>query len=471
MRALELLVAVLFVLASVAWFFGMFRKRPVSVVVPLLLIAAGFAQIAVEDSRWQLIPLYGLAIILIFVAAFHLLARALGREPKKNTLVQVLAVVARVLYVPVFLAALALPALLPVPELRQPNGNFPTGTYELRPDVPGADSTMLRFWYPAASGSAEVPAENPLLLAPGTHAAAYGLLTNAPPFAFGHLRLARASSLELVAVSEVAPRYPLVLLVADAYETPIHYVELAEQLASEGYVVAGLFLPDHSLVLPYEDARPVLRELPDQPAETGFLADSVAIPRLPVGLSDEPRETSVEALSATINAVVENRLRLGLLDGRIDTSFVGLVGAGVGAALTEQAVARTSIDGGLVVVPGPVGGAPEVSGNAMQLLGLCSSAASCSNLPESAYGLQLSGGELVPSSISRIAPVLFRLEAGEVLSPEVSHDRNIAVAAAYLTAFFDRYVRGDDPFLLRGARARYPDAVFTAPGTRAAEDP
>jgi Chlorophyllase enzyme len=127
-----------------------FGVRPRRGIVALLLTAALFAQLQLEGYRWQMIPLYALALGLAVGDVFFLDRRFHWSRRVARGIFGTLGVV----------AAGALPVLLPVPQLPAPSGPEPMGTVTIslidreRDELYGPPRRnprefVAQVWYPA----------------------------------------------------------------------------------------------------------------------------------------------------------------------------------------------------------------------------------------------------------------------------------------------------------------------------------
>ena len=216
-----------------------------------VLASAAVAQVLLTGWRWQLVPAAAAAGPIVLV----LLARVAGRRPRLDMAAAVLATTGAVL-------ALALSWALPVRVMPIPDGPHAVGTTtfvvrdEARaerygPEPGGPRELVVQVWYPAAPDAPVVRA--PLV----PQAAAFVELGAAelglPRFALGHLPLIRGNATEDAAV--LPGRAPVVLLAHGWTGFRTVQSDLAERLASEGYVVAAADHRYGALVTTFPDGR------------------------------------------------------------------------------------------------------------------------------------------------------------------------------------------------------------------------
>lgn len=320
---------------SRTWIMPSARRRalrsPAIVLTATLLIAAVLAQNLLEGLRWQLVPVTGSALLLAALLGL----RTLGlRVPLVRTVASVTAVA-------VLLSA-ALGWVLPVRVLTAPSGPHAVGTTTIvlrdegRPErygpTPGAPrEVVLQLWYPAEPDAAAV-ADRAVLMPEARAFAELGAAElGLPPFALGHLSQVRGHAASDVAALSGGP-LPLVVLSHGWTGFRVIQADLAEQLASVGYVVAA---PDHTfgaLVTTFPDGRAVAFD-PEALPEWESVPDDVYVERS-------------RALVATFAADLGLVLRaLALappapLDGRIDAARLAMIGhsTGGGAAVAACAI-------------------------------------------------------------------------------------------------------------------------------------
>src|SRR5689334_13640819 len=164
--------------------------------------------------------------------------------------------------------------------LPAPTGPFPVG----RVACDWADGTkreiLVWIWYPCAEGGAiddYVPAN---LRAPKTGGGLLRLLTRDPSIVHGH-------SHRGAALSPRQASYPVVLLRGGASAGVLNYSTIAEDLASHGYVVAGIDAPYRTSVVVFPDGRVVRRTDENNPElYSGAAFDRLATRLLAAWTSD-----------------------------------------------------------------------------------------------------------------------------------------------------------------------------------------
>jgi len=139
--------------ASVASLRGVGSGGPSPRALPLVIVAALAAHLALEGPRWNLTGVYA-------VAALVVLADVLGGRARGRASGPVRRAGAAGLGLAGLFVALAPALLLPVPHLPAPTGPFPVGTdaieYRL-PQQQGGTRVRARIWYPATEAARGAP--------------------------------------------------------------------------------------------------------------------------------------------------------------------------------------------------------------------------------------------------------------------------------------------------------------------------
>lgn len=302
-------------------------RAPGAVVGLLVLAGAAAAQLALAGWRWQLTPTAVTALLLALVLG----VRASGRPALLAGTTATLALAGAV-------ASLALSWVLPVRVMPAPDGPHAVGTTTVvvrdedrqeryGPAPGGARELVVQLWYPAAVGSPRAP--GPLI--PG--AAAFVDLGAAelglPTFALGHLGLVRGSATS--DVEALAAPLPVVLLSHGWTGFRTIQADLAEQLASEGWIVAAADHRYGALVTTFPDGRADLFD-PAALPEYGTVPDA----------DYERRSRALVATFADDLALVVQMLAADpppVLAGRIDLDTLGMVGHSTGGGAAVAACA------------------------------------------------------------------------------------------------------------------------------------
>src|SRR3982074_116724 len=354
--------------------------------------------------------------------------------------------------------------------LPTPTGPFAVGraiydwtdnvTLDTLAPAPGTKRELLVWiWYPSAAGNsaAKVDAYVPMqMLAKGDYASApfiFRLLTRDPSRVHGH-------SLRDSDVSPQQRSYPVAIMRAGASAAVVNYSTLAEDLASHGYVVVGFDAPYRTNVVVFPDGR-VMTRRPENNPELAF------------GAADSARLIN-KLLSAWTGdiAFVLDRLRLlnasdssGRFKGRLDMARVGVFGHSFGGATALQFCHDDSrCKAGIDVDGAPLGGV-VADGVTQPFMFLISDHKGESDASEpeairhaganihSIYDRQPSDRRLM-IMIRGGNHYMFSDDGAMLKSPLVMRvlctvgvvrldgQRQVALAAHYVSTFFDVYLKG-----------------------------
>ena len=283
---------------------------------PAVAVALLAAHAALEGGRWHLAPLYLLAPYLFLACVWP---RAPGLEPGPWGALLGIALLA---------ATAALAAVFPVFDLPRPTGPHPVGTVTLhlvdparedprtdRPD--GRRELMVQLWYPAGQAG------------PGR---AYRLPAETD-FWSRHLALVRTHAAAGVPVAGEPGRYPVILFSASWDGGRADNTIQAEELASHGFVVAGVDHPYGSSVVVFPDGRRARGKL-------GAFLDYATDETL--AATERSTEEELRTRAADLRFVLDELDRLdradpdGRLTGRLDAARAGVFGHSFGGAVAAE---------------------------------------------------------------------------------------------------------------------------------------
>ena len=247
MRPLELTLLAL----AVLWFVlpNITGRRGIRQAVGLVLGMTVPWQLAIEGYRWQMVPAYVLAALIALATWWEFIGPEQDFSPSARS-----RNAGRALGGLVGIGAVALPLILPVPQLPVPDGTFQVGTFSLHLVDDQREETyglfagaprelMVQVFYPAdpAAGAETGPWIEDL---PAVGAALASYL-DVPSFAFDHLALTSTHTYPDAPVSDAQATFPVVVYSHgwNGFRT-INFNQ-AETLASEGYVVITI---DHTYI-------------------------------------------------------------------------------------------------------------------------------------------------------------------------------------------------------------------------------
>src|SRR5215207_6569318 len=241
MRPLEIMIPVL-----LAVYLLWRRPRPRWIqFLPAFTLLIILIHWLIEGYRWQMIPLYGLTLLLAARGLIRLRSSTEIRLFPSILLFILLAI------------ATVLPILLPVPSIPVSNGPYQVGTriYELTDasrqelysgkddtcpggQCQGARRFQIQVWYP--SDPSPTAARAPWLAHAEIYAPAIATYIHMPSFFLDHLKLVKMPAYKESRVAPSDAGYPVIMFSHGWNGFNAQNTGQAIQLASHGYVVVGV---------------------------------------------------------------------------------------------------------------------------------------------------------------------------------------------------------------------------------------
>lgn len=431
------------------------RPHRVLAVLPVLGLMLTGAHLVLEGYRWQMVPAY--ALIGLCVPA------SLRRGTVQRS--QPIALLGGIAGALALATAIALPVALPVFALPAPGGAYAVGTTYLdmvdtaRPEPFTADGQdhrelLVQIWYPAAPVAGRQPVayvERPRAI---VAAAAAGAGVPLPAFALDHLTLVRTHAYRDAPVAASQSRYPVLIFSHGYLSFGVQNTVLMEELASHGYVVAGISHPYEALVTSYPDGRNVPADDAALAAlfERGVLVHPGASLRI---WTDDTR-----FVLDRLEDIDAGRIA-GPFAGRLDLARVGVLGMSFGGTTACQVCAEDTRCRASLDLDGDLYGARCMDGKPFAFL-LSSERRSPQCLaggPGDTYLLTVRntkhrdfGDFPLYSPLMPLTGYFGTIDAG----------RMTGIMNAYTRAFFDRYLRGQSSPLLDGPAPEYPEVEYRA---------
>lgn len=268
-----------------------------------------------------------------------------------------------------------------------------------------------------------------------------------------------------VPVSETEGAYPVLIMQPGMGPVPTDYTVLAENLASHGYVVLGINPTFTSNVIVFPDGRVALR------TDKGSIPDSASAVAAD---QDAGRIGQVWTKDAIFVMDQVERLdtdQAGPFYHKLDLAHIGLFGHSFGGATAAGVCMRDArcqagadLDGTLFshqsngILHKPfMFMTEETCGKNCETMHQAYSASRTAAYYLSIRGTRHFNFSDLPLRLSPLARIPFR---GLGFIGSIQPERGLAVSNAYLVAFFDRYLRGANSDLLRGASSAYSEVQF-----------
>jgi predicted dienelactone hydrolase len=440
-------------------------KKPVGMTVFFLLVLISVVlHIFLEKPRWQMVPAYGLLGILTCAFLIRYFFQP-GNQVEPPKLFKRLGnALGFYLGWLTFIVAVLLPVVLPVFKYPAPSGPYPVGTRDFyfvdqaRAEVFSAEPTakrelMVRVWYPAHPESEaqtqsywpEAERIGPLILS------RYGL----PGFALNYLALVKTHSYWNAPPANSSTAFP-VLIFSHGYAAFDYSMNLTqmEELASHGYIVFSISHTYEVWATVFPDGRVVTTI--DQNADATAASENINLDaRLEVWVADTE---FVLGQLERINAEAGDPLA-----GKMDLERLGFFGMSFGGAtagkvcqIDPRCKAGANMDG--------------------YQFGNADFATKPLRVPFLFFYSEPNQGmndEIYAGTANRTYRVIVRgaihsnFTDGELWSPLLKYTgapidprRMISIVNAYLLAFFDRYLKGEEAPLLDMNTSPYSEVDF-----------
>ncbi|MGZ9234487.1 MAG: alpha/beta hydrolase, partial [Anaerolineales bacterium] len=255
MRLLEIIIPVL-----LAVYLLWLHPRPSWIrPFPIFASLAVLTHLRIEGYRWQMIPLYALALLLTLSA----LMRIRSSTDRKSVASRLTLRLAQGSALILLAVSTALPILLPVPSIPASNGPYQIGTriYELtdvsRQEMYSGKEETRRFqiqvWYPSEPSPSDERA--PWMARADIFAPAIATYIRMPSFFLDHLALVEMPAYKDSKVVPTKDGYPVILFSHGWNGFNAQNTSQAIQLAGYGYAVVGVQHPYGALITVFNDGK------------------------------------------------------------------------------------------------------------------------------------------------------------------------------------------------------------------------
>ena len=207
----------------------------------------------------------------------------------------------------------------------------------LAPEPGTKREVLVWIWYPAALGQSGAVVDD--YVPPAVAAVVESIRTGIFGFLTKDVSKVHAHSLRNAGVSPQQQSYPLLILRGGASSEVWNYSTIAEDLASHGYIVAGLDAPYRTGVVVFPDGRVVRRRSENNPE----LCEGKAGPEL-----DHCLNRILSAWTTDMAFVLDRLQTLNISDpsgkftGRLDMTRVGVFGHSFGGTQAAQFCSQDS---------------------------------------------------------------------------------------------------------------------------------
>ena len=468
MRPIELILAILTILAAVITLLPKVSPKLKFQGVPGLLELTAIAQVWMEGFRWQLWPLMAGVLILAMSAGVRLRR---GVSTQGSVWAAGLAIL---------LAGVSLAGgwLLPVPSPFPTTGDYQVGTTvfpladhsrrELySEDINAPREIMVQVWYPAEPTANHVQADwMPDIQFSGPALSEWFEL---PSFTLNHLRYAKSNAFHNAPVAREAEGFPVLIFSHGWSGFREQNTYQVEELASHGYVVAAISHTYGAILTVFPDGRLI-------PKNEAALPDGV-----PQETYDRASNLLVRQWAGDIGFVLDELEQRAeedgdwLLAGELNFDRVGVFGHSTGGGAAAEFCGTDQRCDALLAMDlwvEPVSGSVVNAGLSQPTLMLHSAAWADVGYRSENFAMlgdlsAASSGEVTEIRIDgtehhdfSILPLLTPLAHTLGFKGPIEGDTGLALINYYSLAFFNQVLLGLDQGLLVEENAPYAEAQF-----------
>lgn len=337
MRQLESLFVVVFLLSLLLPLIPrLWQERRWWVLIAFMPLIASLPHLLIEGWRVQMVPLYGLAILISVIRLFRLSAT----ESKASRW----SLIGRGLLFLVFAGSVLLPGwLLPMISLLAPTGQYSVGIVDHELVDEGRHRRlMVSVWYPAAeSGTPAKLTEHPEAVTTGLERA-FGL--PGVSLLLQHLRYFKVAASQDAPIASAATPFPVLVFSHGLTGTRFQNSPTFQQLASHGYVVVAVDHTDAAAVTVFPDGETRPFDLQKFGIDANGIEPSTAV-LLPIWVADQ------QLVYDTLERWNDSDP---LLTGKLDLQRLGSFGHSFGGAtalevciVDPRCQAAANLDGGI----------------------------------------------------------------------------------------------------------------------------
>ena len=448
MRPLEIFLTIFLVVSACSLVSKSLFRPWVWLVVDVVFL---LAHLFLEGAHWQMIPAYGSVVLFAGVVALQV-------SGMRILLASAMVVLC--------LATIGLSAVLPMFRLPAPTGPYPIGTRVIHlpaPDGPGQHGRelMIQVWYPAA------PSRRPF--APYRRREETTLQSSYQSVVPTHSRLEAP-------VMGGDERFPVLLFSPAWGGRRTQNTYLMEDLASHGYVVAGIDHPGNSGPTAFPDGRV------DQPGSVERLDFSKqSYDEIEATLERELTRQTADEIQVLNDLERRNETPGDPFYQRLDTARAGALGHSFGAAVGAEAALEDNRILAVLDLDGSIYGRVQREGLPKPFLFISEDASVPLAAPAAA---KLSRMDQINNRLDENDAAMLRHYGAlrlfvhgsshesytdhPLFSPlqslsgagTISKYRQYSIVRQYALAFFDKTLRGEDPQLLKDVPGPFPEATL-----------
>ena len=493
MRLIEIISFVLILIWLLANYFQNFKNCLWKKTLPFLAIILNTINFLFNKNRWQMVPI---SIFIIILIAIELI-------PNKNKIIiknNFLRIVGMILTFVLFAITLSFPLLLPVLDLPKPHGPYDIGTVSIRmtdstrkeiyTSEPNDDRNILvKVWYPTDNKESNKPVT--YWDKEGLTGKAYSLNADMGTFWYKHLSDIKTNSFAEAPIANKEKNYPIIIYSHSFVGLNTENTILFEELASQGYVVFSIGHTYETIISIFPDGEVVpenynyIFELYDSNFEqeeqlyqlfynSKNIAEKQAIIKQILTI-DDSSTAMIKTRTKDVIFVLDELEKLNqngsLFDSKLDLTQVGVMGWSFGGATAIDAcIIDTRCKAGINIDGWPYG--ENFSSNII--------------LSQPFMVINAADGDESDNIVGELAYQRSEDDAFRIIIDDTSHTnfwdfpfffniykhlgywgtidslRLVEIENAYISAFFDKYLKNENNIAIEEISNRFPEIEFYA---------
>ncbi len=493
MRLIEIISFGLVLIWLLANRFQNFKNSLWKKALPFLTIFPNIINFISNNNRWQMIPISIFILILIVIELI----------PKKNTRIiknNLLRSVGIILTFILFAITLSFPLLLPIPDLPKPHGPYNIGTVSIRmtdstrkeiyTSEPNDDRNILvTVWYPTDNPGFNKPVS--YWDKKGLTGKAYSLNADMGTFWYKHLSDIKTNSFAEVPISNKGESYPIIIYSHSFVGLNTENTILFEELASQGYIVFSIGHTYETIISIFPDGEVVAEnynyifELYDSNVEqeeqlyqsfynSTNATEKQAIIKQILTIDDSSTEM-IKVRTEDVVFVLDELEKLNqngsLFDTKLNLNRVGIMGWSFGGATAmDVCIIDARCKAGINIDGWPYGenfSSNQILSQPFIVINAASDDESEKVVGELAY--QRSEGDAFRIIIDDTShtnfwdfPFFFNIYKQLGYWGTIDSLRLAEIENAYISAFFDKYLKNENNIPLEEIGNRFPEVEFYA---------
>jgi predicted dienelactone hydrolase len=495
MRLFETLTLIALLLSLPSLFVPRPKRPRWLAYLPGLAVLFALIHLALEGYRWQMVPAYGLTVLLFLGTGRGIFSGIRVRRDPPSRQRRVPKTIGTVLGLLVLIVAAALPALVPVFRLPKPTGPYAVGTQyflwtdgarldESTTDLGDLREVSVQIWYPAELSGGD----KPIRYMRQDAGRAFAHFQDLPGFLLDHLALVRTHAYLGADVAQTGAPFPVITYSTSGLMSS--HMTLFEELASRGYVVLCIGHPywnpfvygSGGEVIPFDGQNEYYRAwwAEADSAAVGEAKSQITLARsaaaqerahlrhnelMPVAV-DDLRTWAVD-IGFVLDELAAMEQDAGFLAGALDLEHIGIMGFSKGGAAAGQfCVTDARCEAGINLSGFMYGDILNVnldtpffffSEEELWCPDCFVNDLFYKRAESDAYQMKIRGARHASFGDLCLWGQWLQWASG---NPTIGGERMTTIQNVYSLAFFDKHLKGLAAPLLEGPSPDYPEVVF-----------